>query len=125
MAGALVNDPILIWGAGAIGGTLGAYWARNGHDVLLVDRDADHVAAMNATGLAIEGPVEAFTQTVKAALPQDVKGTFRHVVLAVKAHHTEEATRQLLPHLAEDGTSSPPRTASTSSSSPASPGSGG
>ena len=30
-------DPILIWGAGAIGGTLGAYWARAGIDVLLVD----------------------------------------------------------------------------------------
>lgn len=96
-------DPILIWGAGAIGGTLGAYWARNGHDVLLVDKDADHVAAMKATGLAIEGPVEVFTQEVKAALPADVTGRFRRIVLAVKAHHTEEATRQLLPHLADDG----------------------
>jgi 2-dehydropantoate 2-reductase len=96
-------DPILIWGAGAIGGTLGAYWARAGHDVLLVDKDADHVAAMNATGLAIEGPVEEFRQPVKAAVPSDVTGRFRRVVLAVKAHHTEEATRQLLPHLAEDG----------------------
>jgi len=96
-------DPILIWGAGAIGGTLGAYWARNGHDVLLVDTDADHVAAMNATGLAIEGPVEAFVQPVKAALPSQVTGRYRRVVLAVKAHHTDAATRQLLPHLADDG----------------------
>ena len=99
----MAGDRILIWGAGAIGGTLGAYWARNGHDVLLVDKDADHVAAMKATGLAIEGPVEAFTQAVQAALPAEVTGRFRRIVLAVKAHHTEEATRQLLPHLADDG----------------------
>ena len=31
------REPILIWGAGAIGGTLGAYWARAGVPVLLVD----------------------------------------------------------------------------------------
>ena len=31
------EEPILIWGAGAIGGTLGAYWARAGIPVLLVD----------------------------------------------------------------------------------------
>ena len=96
-------DPILIWGAGAIGGTIGAYWARAGHDVLLVDIDADHVAAMNASGLAIEGPVEEFRQPVRAVGPADVKGRFRRVVLAVKAHHTEAAAQQLLPHLADDG----------------------
>jgi 2-dehydropantoate 2-reductase len=96
-------DTILIWGAGAVGGTIAASWARAGHDVLLVDRDADHVAAMNATGLAIEGPVEEFRQAVRAVLPAQVTGRYRRVVLAVKAHHTEEAARQLLPHLAEDG----------------------
>jgi 2-dehydropantoate 2-reductase len=32
-----------------------------------------------------------------------VTGRYRRVVLAVKAHHTESAMRQLLPHLAEDG----------------------
>jgi len=29
----------LIWGAGAIGGTLGAYLARAGHDITFVDVD--------------------------------------------------------------------------------------
>jgi 2-dehydropantoate 2-reductase len=98
-----VAEPILIWGAGAIGGTLGAYWARAGHDVLLVDEAADHVAAMNRDGLSIEGPVEEFRQRVQAAMPDQVTGTYRRVVLAVKAHHTEGAMRQLLPHLAQDG----------------------
>lgn len=99
----MTEEPILIWGAGAIGGTLGAYWARAGRDVLLVDQAADHVEAMNRRGLSIEGPVEAFRQGVRAVTPDGVRGTFRRIVLAVKAHHTDTATRQLLPHLSADG----------------------
>ena len=34
------NDPIVIWGAGAIGGAIGAFFVRAGHDVLFVDQDA-------------------------------------------------------------------------------------
>ena len=97
------QDTILIWGAGAVGGTLGAYLARAGEDVLLVDIAEDHVAAMNRDGLAIEGPVEQFTQPVRAATPAQVSGRFRRVILAVKAHHTQQAVRALKPHLADDG----------------------
>jgi 2-dehydropantoate 2-reductase len=97
------QDTILIWGAGAVGGTLGAYLARAGEDVLLVDIAEDHVAAMNRDGLAIEGPVEQFTQPVRAATPAQVSGSFRRVILAVKAHHTQQAVRALKPHLADDG----------------------
>lgn len=96
-------EPILIWGAGAIGGTLGAYWARAGEAVLMVDTVADHVAACRSTGLAIEGPVETFTQVVPAVTPEELTGTFGRIVLAVKAQHTEAAMDMLLPHLAEDG----------------------
>lgn len=97
------SDTILIWGAGAIGGTLGAYWARAGEDVLLVDVVADHVAAMNTSGLSIEGPVEEFRQPVRAVTPDQLTGTYRRIVLAVKAHHTEAAVKMLMPHLAPDG----------------------
>lgn len=98
-----MSAPILIWGAGAIGGTLGAYMARAGEDVLLVDIVPEHVTAMNAGGLLIEGPVETFRQKVNAVLPEDVEGKFKTVFLAVKAQHTAEAVEALLPHLAEDG----------------------
>jgi len=54
-------EPIVIWGAGAIGGTIGAHWARAGHEVLLVDQVAAHVQACRSTGLVIRGPVENFT----------------------------------------------------------------
>ncbi len=97
------NNTILIWGAGAIGGTLGAYLARAGEDVLLVDIVPEHVDAVNRDGLAIEGPVEAFTQKLRAVLPEDVQGQFHRIILAVKAHHTQDAVRALKPHLAEGG----------------------
>lgn len=98
-----MSDPILVWGAGAIGGTLGAYWARAGQDVLYVDNVPEHVAAMNRDGLVIEGPIEQFTVKARAALTGEVKGQFRRVVLAVKAHHTAAATAALKPHLAPGG----------------------
>lgn len=97
------GESILIWGAGAIGGVLGAYFQRAGHDVLLVDIVKEHVEAMNRDGLSIEGPVEEFVQPVKAALPADVKGTYSRIILAVKAHHTSEALEMLVPHLAPGG----------------------
>ena len=96
-------DPILIWGAGAIGGTVGAYLAGAGHDLLFVDIDRAHVAALNTGGLVIEGPIERFTVTARAATPDAVTGQFRRVFLCVKAHHTRGAAEALLPHLAPDG----------------------
>ncbi|MBU2962780.1 2-dehydropantoate 2-reductase [Citreicella sp. C3M06] len=93
----------LIWGAGAIGGVIGAYLARAGHAVHMVDIEADHVAAMRNTGLHIEGPVETFTQVLPASTPEEMSGTFDCIILAVKAHHTEQALDQLLPHLAPGG----------------------
>ncbi len=97
------TDTLLVWGAGAIGGTIGAYLARAGHDVLLVDSEAEHVAAMCADGLAIEGPIEAFHTPVRAATPEEVQGRFARILLCVKAHHTEAAARMLAPHLAPGG----------------------
>jgi 2-dehydropantoate 2-reductase len=97
------SEPILIWGAGAIGGTLGAYWARAGVQVLLVDVVAEHVRACRTTGLELSGPVEAFKVTVPAVEPHELRGTYRRIVLAVKAPATEAALAQLAPHLAPDG----------------------
>ena len=98
-----MNDPILIWGGGAIGGTLAAYWSKSGEDVVLVDIVAEHVKACNNSGLVIEGPVDEFKINLKASLPEDLVGTFSRIVLAVKAHHTRQATGMLLPHLDKNG----------------------
>lgn len=93
----------LVWGAGAIGGTLGAYLARAGHDVTLVDTVAEHVAAINRSGLTISGPIAAFTTRVPAFTPDTLRGAWDTIVLATKAHHTEAAARALLPHLTPAG----------------------
>ncbi|MCZ8259049.1 MAG: ketopantoate reductase family protein [Beijerinckiaceae bacterium] len=97
------QPPILIWGAGAIGGTLGAYWARAGLPVTMVDLVAEHATACSTTGLAITGPVEQFRQVVPTVTPDALKGTWPIIVLAVKAHATEAALAMLAPHLAPDG----------------------
>jgi 2-dehydropantoate 2-reductase len=94
---------ILIWGAGAIGGSVGAWLKRAGHDISFVDVVPEHVAAIRSDGLRITGPVEQFTVAVPAFLPEEVSGTWQHIFLAVKAQHTEAATRALTPHLAQDG----------------------
>jgi len=103
VTGRAPKDPILIWGSGAVGGVLGACFARAGHAVHMVDVVDDHVAAMRDAGLSIEGPVEAFSRLLPADTPATLQGSFRRVILAVKAHHTDAALDQLLPFLHRDG----------------------
>jgi 2-dehydropantoate 2-reductase len=94
---------ILVWGAGAIGGAAGAWLKRAGHDVSFVDVVPEHVAAIRGPGLRITGPVEQFSIGAPAYTPDEVPGVWQHIFLAVKAQHTEAATRALTPHLAQDG----------------------
>ena len=96
-------DPILVWGAGAIGGSVGAWLKRAGHDVHFVDVVPDHVAAIRTTGLRITGPIDQFSVVAPAMLPNEVTGTYRRIFLAVKAHHTAAASKALAPFLAADG----------------------
>jgi len=94
---------VLIWGAGAIGGTLGAYFARAGHEATLVDVVAEHVDMVSRKGLHITGPVETFSVRVPAFTPAELTGTWECILLCTKAQHTEEALGALLPHLTDDG----------------------
>ncbi|MGH9734570.1 MAG: ketopantoate reductase family protein [Candidatus Acidiferrales bacterium] len=100
---AISADRILIWGAGAIGGTVAAYLSRAGTDVTVVDANEGHVRAIRERGLEITGPIETFTQKLLAFLPAEVAGSWDTVFLCVKALHTDIAARQLAPHLASDG----------------------
>ncbi|WP_165219068.1 ketopantoate reductase family protein [Affinirhizobium pseudoryzae] len=98
-----MSQPIVIWGAGAIGGTLGASFLQSGEDVLFVDTAKDHVDAINAEGLRIAGPIFEGTFQAKACLPSELEGQYERIYLCVKAHHTEAATQALVVHLASDG----------------------
>jgi 2-dehydropantoate 2-reductase len=94
---------MLIWGAGAIGGTMGAHLARAGHDVTMVDNVDEHVAAIDRHGITITGPISEFTVRVPAFTPGTLVGAWDTIVLATKAQHTETAVRALLPHLSAAG----------------------
>jgi len=94
---------LLIWGAGAIGGTIGAYLARAGHDVTMVDMVEEHVATINRSGLRITGPIAELTARPAAFTPGTLSGRWDTIMLATKAHHTEAAAQALLPHLSSGG----------------------
>src|SRR3954466_12570108 len=95
---------ITIYGAGAIGGITGARLAQAGHDVLLVDKAEDHVAAMNARGLTIETRERSVTIPVRAITPGDLGTGLELVLLAVKSQDTPAALEVLAPRLAAEGT---------------------
>ncbi|GAA1332606.1 amidase family protein [Pseudonocardia xinjiangensis] len=90
-----------VLGSGAIGGTVGAHLSRSGHDVLFCDADPAHVAAIEADGLRITGPVDEFTVRAPAVLPAGLPELVDGVVLvAVKGHHTAAAAEVLRGRLA-------------------------
>lgn len=107
------QSPIVVWGAGAMGGTLAAYWIRAGLDVLLVDNNPAHVSAINQQGLHINGPIDEFVVSATARLPEqllthDAQGKvspiqYDRIFLCTKAHHTEAACHDLAPHLSAQG----------------------
>jgi 2-dehydropantoate 2-reductase len=93
----------LVWGAGAIGGTMAAHLTRAGHDVTVVDTVEEHVDAINRGGLQIVGPVADFTARLPAVTPDTLTGEWDTMLLATKAHHTDAAAHALLPHLTTNG----------------------
>jgi len=98
-----MSDPIVIWGAGAIGGTIGAHLKKAGHEVIFVDAADAHVDKVRTDGIHIGGPVSDFTVFAPIHRPKEVKGTFKRIILCVKAHQTADAVRQLYRHLHDDG----------------------
>ncbi|WP_161880703.1 ketopantoate reductase family protein [Deinococcus alpinitundrae] len=97
------SQRILIWGAGAIGGTIGAYLLQGGFDVTFVDVAADHIQAINGRGLSINGPFGDFTVQAPAFTPDTLEGQWNTILLCTKAQHTAQAAKALAPHLHAGG----------------------
>lgn len=97
------DAPITIIGAGAIGGTVGAFLGAAGYNVTLVDIVPDHVRAINERGLRITGVRGERTFQVPAVLADDLRGPLGVTFLCVKGHFTENAAAQFAPLLAPDG----------------------
>jgi 2-dehydropantoate 2-reductase len=96
----MTNPKPVIYGAGAIGGLIGAYTQRAGTDVLLVDKAEDHVHHMNQHGLHVFGNNGDFTVPVIAVTPDALPDNLELVLLAVKGQDTEAALDVIVPNLA-------------------------
>jgi 2-dehydropantoate 2-reductase len=97
------SRPILVWGGGAIGGTVAGFLARHGREVDLVDVDRTHIDAISRGGLRITGRLGNFVARLTAKLPSEIEGTYSLVFLCVKADQTERAIADIVPALAGDG----------------------
>lgn len=96
-------DPVVIWGAGAMGGSIGAWLIRAGVEVAFVDTDEAHAAAIREHGLRITGPIDDFIVPAYCAHPDRLDPAPKTVLLAVKAHHTKAALDSIEGLLAKDG----------------------
>ncbi|MEO8705361.1 MAG: 2-dehydropantoate 2-reductase N-terminal domain-containing protein, partial [Kofleriaceae bacterium] len=87
---------IVIYGAGAIGGTIGGRLAQAGHEVVLIARGA-HAAALREHGLRMVSPDD--DTTVRVAVvehPRELAiGDADTVILAMKSQDTESALAAL------------------------------
>jgi 2-dehydropantoate 2-reductase len=95
----------IVFGAGAIGGVIGARLQQSGREVVLIARGAQ-LEAIRAGGLRVEGPEGATTLRMTAvAEPAEARVRGDDVMLlAVKSHQTAEALdalrRQAPPEIA-------------------------
>jgi 2-dehydropantoate 2-reductase len=106
-----MNKRIAVVGAGALGGYVGGYLAHHGEDVTLIDMWPEHIEAIRARGLELDGvtPEEKFAVTkAKTMHLTEVQGLAKQkpidiAFVAVKSYDTEWATTLIKPYLASDG----------------------
>jgi 2-dehydropantoate 2-reductase len=99
----LRGKPITIVGAGAIGGTIGAYLHEAGYEVTLVDAAPEQVEAIRERGLRITGVRGEQTFHPPVILANELEGPLRVTFLCVKGHFTGSAMDQIGQLLAPDG----------------------
>jgi 2-dehydropantoate 2-reductase len=94
---------ICIYGAGAIGGLLGGYLARAGHEVTLIAR-GPHLAALETRGLRIVSASDDFTVQAKAYEDPNKAGPQDYVIIALKAPAVAAIAERMQPLLGADTT---------------------
>jgi 2-dehydropantoate 2-reductase len=85
---------VLVIGAGAIGGTIGAILKKANVDVCFVNRKGDHYNAIKKTGLVIEGFEKPFKIPIKSNI-SDLDRKFQHILIAVKNMDTEKVMKDI------------------------------
>lgn len=97
---------IAFLGTGAQGASIGADFARAGHDVTFVEQWPAHVEAIRANGITVNLPDETINVQVPAlhlCELAELKEPFDIVFLVVKAYDTKWACQLIEPYLAADG----------------------
>ena len=91
-----------IYGAGSLGTVMGAFLAKNGVEIDLVNRNKAHVEALKNNGARITGTVE-MTIPVNALLPEEMTGKYDIIFLMTKQLNNRETLTFLKDFLADDG----------------------
>ena len=101
-----MGDKIGIMGAGALGSYVGAFLAKEGENVTLVDMWPEHVEAIQKKGLRASGSQGDFTVPVRAihlTEAQGIREQFDYVFISVKSYDTEWATHFIRRYVKPDG----------------------
>ena len=94
---------ICIYGAGAIGGYVGAMLSRAGADVSLIAR-GPHLAAIRENGLRLKSAEDDFTVHPRATDDPSELGPQDYVLLTLKAHGVRAVADAMQPLLGPDTT---------------------
>jgi 2-dehydropantoate 2-reductase len=93
---------VAIYGAGSLGTILGAYIAKGGEQIELINRNQAHIAALQSAGAKVTGTVE-FCQAVTAYTPDKMSGVYDIIFLMTKQQHNAEVVSVLKDFLAPEG----------------------
>ncbi|MBX9905550.1 MAG: 2-dehydropantoate 2-reductase [Burkholderiales bacterium] len=95
---------VLVYGAGAIGGYLGAILTAAGEDVTLVARGAQY-DALSSRGILLEGPRSGRPDPIKVRVckPGEEKPPYDVIFVTLKSQQIAEAARHLRGLVAKDG----------------------
>ena len=99
-------DRIGIIGAGALGSYVGAFLARDGHDITFLDMWPEHVEAMKRDGLRASGSQGDFYAPVTAlhlTEAQSIVEPFDFAFISMKSYDTEWATHFIKRYVKPDG----------------------
>lgn len=93
---------VCIYGAGSLGTVLGAYIAKAGDNIDLVNRNEKHVQALNENGAKIIGKAD-FTQKVHALTPGEMTEKYDIIFLMTKQLDNRNVVEFLKEYLTDDG----------------------
>ncbi|MBB6714879.1 2-dehydropantoate 2-reductase [Clostridium gasigenes] len=96
---------IAIAGAGAMGSRFGFMLHKAGNEVILLDKWADHVNAINKSGLRVNYNGEDVVEKIPAFFPSEMegyKGVIDTVILFTKAMQLDDMLQSIKPILSKD-----------------------